>query len=224
MSDEGPELFYEPSAIWALEEHYRLEAVIARVRDHASDFREATYQKNSDAAQDCVIGALAAIAGLFPPDDEVTHELLLSIVGVLMGAKVGRTDHILLKRTDSIPGIKRGFGHTNVAGFAIAAFIILTKQGLLSDRAARQHVAKWLSDAGLSLRNGDHGEPIPVTESAVREWFDYPEKFPIAHAIAADMRRIFERHFAANSCTTLAELSSYLAEQAEHVFRRSKAF
>lgn len=224
MSNQAPKVSCEPHTIWALEEHQRPEAVIALVKECASQFHEATRQEDSDAAQDYAIGALGAIAGLFPPNEEATQELLMSIVAVFMGAKAGRTDHILLKRTDSIPGIKRGFGHTNVAGFAIAAFRILTDRGLLTDRAARQHVAKWLADAGLSLRKGDHGEPIPITESAVREWFECPEKFPIAHAIAADMLRIFQGHLAARSCTTLPEVSSYFADQAEQAVRRLQLF
>lgn len=222
MTNKAPEVSCEPHTIWALEEHQRSEAVIALVKECASNFQDALRQNGSDAAQDCVIGALGAIAGLFSPDEEATHEFLLSIVAVFMGAKAGRTDHILLKRTDAIPGIKRGFGHNNVAGFAIAAFRILTERGLLTDRGARQQVAKWLADAGLSLRTRDHGESIPITGSAVREWLKYPASFPIPHAIAADMRKIFEGHLAARFLTTLPEVSSYLADQAKHAFRRSQ--
>lgn len=222
MSDVATKVSREPYTIWAVEEHQRPETVIALVKGYASQFHKATRQKDSDAAQDCVIAALGAIAGLFPPDDEAAHEFLLSIVGVFMGAKAGRKSHILLKRTDSMPGIKRGFGHTNVAGFAIAAVEILTDRHLVSDRAARQHVATWLADAGLSLRKGDHEEPKPVTESAVREWFDCPEKFPTSHAIAADMRIILEGHLAKMQCSTLADVSALLANEAKQALRRTQ--
>ena len=224
MSNMAPKGSCVPHTIWAVDENRRPEAVVTVVKECASQFREATRQKDSDGAQDCVIAALGAIAGLFPPDEEATHEFLLSIVGVFMGAKAGRKSHILLKRTDSIPGIKRGLGHNNVAGFAIAAVGILTDRKLLTDRAAQQHVATWLADAGLSLRKGDHEEPKPITESAVRDWLDRPENFLISHGIATDMRKILEGHLAKRNCSTFSEVSAHLADEAKQTVRRSQLF
>lgn len=221
MNDKPQFISCEPKTIWALEEHERPAAVITLVKECASQFHEAVRANNSDAAQDCAIGALGAIAGLFPPDDETANELLLSIVGVFMGAKAGRKDHILLQRTDSIPGIKRGFGHNNLAAFAIATVKVLTERKLLSSRAARQRVARWLAAAGLSLRNGEHGEPLPVTDSAVREWCECPEKFPIPHAIAFDMSRILSGNLDNRNLATLPQVSAYLSAKAKEAVQRA---
>jgi len=212
----------EPHTIWALAERERPAAVIALFKQCAGQFREAVDRDDGGAAQDMAMYALTSVAGLFPDPNDDAHLLLQSLVGMIAAAKAGRAEHILMRSTSPIIGTKRGLGHAYVGGFAISAVEVLTSRKLLSDRAARMRVAELLADLGYSLRRGDHQETKPITDSAIRNWRDNPENYPLHNAIAADMASTHNENLKRGNAATLDDLLSYLHTQAEEALQHSR--
>ena len=211
-----------PHAIWALGPLERPEAVIEAIQLCAAEFGDAVGRDSAKDAQDLAMHALASVAGLFPDPNDDAHVLLNSLLGMLLAAKEGRTGHILMRRTKPIPGTKRGLGHAYVGGYAIAAVRVLTERGLLSDRKARTHVASILSAQGFSLRKGEHDVATPMSGSAIRNWRDDPQQYPVQNAIAEEMAKGHKVHL--QGAGDLGELLAYLKDQAKVVLEHSRSF
>jgi hypothetical protein len=164
------------------------------------------------------MSALSSIGGLFPDTNDDAHILLFSLIGVIIGAKAGRSDHILLSSGSLIPGTKKGFGHAYLGGFALSAVKALTDRELLSDRKARAKVAKLLADQGCNLTTGDHGEIIPITDSAIKNW-KKKEAYPLHNAIALEMEPIHRINLEQRSAVTLDKVMTYFEEAAVDAVR-----
>lgn len=212
----------DPRSIWLLEESERPAAVIALLRECAQEFHDAVRRGNAGDAQDMAIHALASIAGLFPDTSDGVQSMLLSLTGVLVTAKGGGADHILLRSTRPIIGTKKGFGHANLGGFAISAVKILTDLGSMSVRQARKAVAQMLADAGCSLKKGDHEWAKPITDGAIRNWQEKPDDFPLHNAIAADMATIHAANLKARGVTTQEQILAYFRSYAAETVQRSE--
>jgi len=212
----------DPHTIWALSEAERPPAVISLIQECAREFQNAVQRDDADAAQDFAVFALSAIGGLFPDPSDPAQALLTSLVGLLADAKGGRTEHILMRSTKPISGTRRGFGQAYVAGFAISAVKVLIERNLLTMRAARIEVAQMLAKTGYSLRRGDHDEPKPITQGAIRNWSENAEDYPLHNAMAADMAPIHANNLAQRSASTLAEIRAYLQDQAIAAVKHSR--
>jgi hypothetical protein len=213
---------YVPHSIWALDGDERPAAVIAQFKYCAGQFHDAVRRDDAATAQELAIYALALVAGLFPDPNDEAHLLLQSLVSMIVAAKAGRSEHILMKSGSPILGTKRGFGHAYIGGFAISAVRALTDRGLMSDRQARERVAQLLSELGYSLRKGDHQEAKLMTDSAIRNWRDNPEDYPLHNEIAADMVSIHDQNLSGRNADTLEEVLSYLADQAREALHHSR--
>jgi hypothetical protein len=214
----------EPHTIWRLDEGDRPVAAIALFRQCAEQFRDAVDRDDAGAAQDMAIYALGSVAGLFPDPNDSAHGLLQSLVGMIVAAKAGRSKHILQRSTSPILGTKGGFGHALVGGFAISAVQVLTSRNLLSDRQARIRVARLLAEFGCSLRRGDHSEPKPISDAAIRNWRDRPQDYPLHNAMAAEMASVHTMNLGRRNAITLDDVLAYLRHHAEDTVRLSRAY
>jgi hypothetical protein len=95
----------------------------------------------------------------------------------------------------------------------VAAVGALFDRGM-SKQKSRKAVAKILSNTGYSLRKGDHGEPLPVTASALRSWEERPDQNPLVAAMSPKNREYIEEQIAARGLTTAAEVVALLADLA----------
>ena len=212
-----------PQTIWALPEELRLTAVTEMFRRLSVDFIEARRQDKPKAAQEAAAGAIMTVAGLFADGDDPAHHLIHSLVGAIVSARSGSTDHILLKKGTRVPGTRGGYGQAVIAGFAVAAVDILQSWDV-SKSAARKTVAKILSDRGLSLRKGEHGAPKAVTGSAIRRWQEEADANPIPTAVAPKMRKSIEGDIVANSLTSLDQVVGLLADHADALMPHALAY
>lgn len=218
----------DPQTIWALDEPERISTVRELTKACAQSFRDAAHKNDAAAAQDYAIAALSTMAGLFPPEagnegNEAANIMLHSLIGMIAGAKGGRTDHLLLQSTRPITtGTKRGSGHALVGAFAISAVNLLTDKGM-SAKKAREEVAKVLAESGMSLRSGDHGQPTPITASAIRNWCDKPEDYPLQHANAERMAETHASNLAGRQASTQDGVLAYLRDMAPQIVRDSRA-
>lgn len=201
-------------------EEDRFSAVISKFRDCGSLFRSACDSHDAPLAQEAAIAGLWVVSRLFSSDDADAHSLILSMIGTIVGAKWGRTDHVLLQATCPIEGTRKGLGHAYLAGFAISACRILTAQGY-SSRASRRLVAKLLADCGCSLSNGEHGEPLPISAGAIRAWCDGDVQ--LHREIADDLVRIHSEALRLRGQVAPDAVVAYLREQSRMVLREYPA-
>ena len=212
-----------PQTIWDLPEHLRLTAVTEMVRRLAIEFSEAVQRDDPKSAQMAAAGAIHTIAGLFPAGDDPTHHLVHSLVGAIVSARSGSTDHILLRPGSRVAGTKGGYGGAMIAAFAVAAVHVLHNRGL-SKLAARKAAAKILSDLNYSRRRGDHGEPKNVTASGIRRWEEETEANPIPALNAPKIRETVEQDIINNGLSTIEEIKGLLAEHAAALLPKAIAY
>ena len=214
----------DPKTIWHLNADARHEAVTYLVQKCSEDFKAAVLRSDSGAAQDFAIAALGAVGGLFPEPDNAAHVLLTSLVGMLADAKSGRTSHLLMQNSKPIIGKTRGTGHAYIGGFAISAVNLLVQRNKLSALSARRTVAALLANAGCSLRSGDHGEPKPITGSAIRNWHANPNDFPLQHEIASELLTIHASNLTARNAVMLDEALAYFSTEAAAAVLHTRFF
>lgn len=212
----------DPQTIWALPEEVRPAAVTALVTRCAEDFQRAVREDEAGAAQDAAIYALASIAGLFPNPEDAPHDLLQSVISMITSAKSGRSEHILARSTVPICGTKRGFGHAYVGGYALSAVNVLVSRWLLSERSARKRVARMLANVGYSLRKGEHEKPKPITDSAIRNWRERADQYPLHNSIAAEMTPVHADNLDPKAAIPLSDVLEYLRGQAVKALHRSR--
>lgn len=212
----------DPRTIWTLDEHARLEAVIELLQNCAREFDAAVKRDDPGAAQDMAIHALSSVAGLFPDPNDGVQKMLLSLNGVFLAAKWGVRKHFLLRASDPIGGMKKGFGHAIVGGFAISAVKILIEAEGMSGREARKIIAQILADAGCSFRKGDHEEVKSITGSAIRNWIEKPDSFRAQNEIAADMADIHAANLTQRGATTTDQVVDYFRFWAREMVERSQ--
>lgn len=194
-------------------------AIIGKFNECATLFSVACDQKDADLAQQAAMSGLWAIGGLFPVENSAAHDLLLSMIGVILAARWGRTEHVLLQPIPTIEGTRKGFGHAYVAAFGIAAVRILERQGM-SGRAAHREVALLLGDHGYSVSNGDHDQPRPISSRAVRGWCERGQA--VHETIAAELVRIHSGKLKEQGAVATEAVIEYLRREAAQVVRRSK--
>jgi hypothetical protein len=100
---------------------------------------------------------------------------------------------------------------------------VLTDRKLLSDRQARTRVAELLADVGYSLRKGDHQESKRITGSAIRNWRDKSEQYPLHNEIVKDMIAIHTSNLARRSASTLDDVLAYFRHQAGEAVRHARS-
>lgn len=212
-----PEYTSEPKTIWALPENERCDAVKDIFRQASEKFLEAVSRDDAKSAQQWSVTAINAIAGLFPDTKDPAHRLIISLIAMSIKARSGAKDHILLRPGARVPGTKGGLGIAAISAAAVAAVLFL-ENWKLSKNAARKEVASILADNGLSRRSGAHGEPIPVTASAIRGWEEKPDDYPLVAAYWPGYLDSLEREAIAKGVETLEEAKAFLREQAaEHL-------
>lgn len=212
----------DPRTIWTLDEHERPAAVIALLQRCALEFDDAVKRDDAGDAQDLAIQALASVAGLFSDTSDNVHKMLQSLIGVFLAAKQGSHQHLLLRATRPIAGTKKGYGHAILGGFAISAVNSLIQMEGLSGREARKIIAQMLASAGCSLKSGDHGEPKPITGSALRSWIENPNAFPSQHKIAEGMMEIHADNLKRRNACTTDQVFEYFRFQAREMVEISK--
>lgn len=206
MASTGdPEYTSNPETIWVLPEHERAHAIADIFRQAAVLYADAVSQDNVKAAQEVAIQAISVIAGLFPDREDPAHKLIAALLGALVAARSGSNRHALLRPGLRVPGTKGGFGAACIAAGGVAAVGALFDRGM-SKQTARKTVAKILSDLGYSRKNGDHGEPLPVTASALRSWEERPGENPLVVAIAPRYREYIEERIAGQRFSTVDEV------------------
>lgn len=194
----------------------RFGAVIAKFSECGSLFRRACDSEDYALAQEAAMAGLWVISRLFRGDDADAHSLILSMIGSIVGAKWGRTDHVLLQATCPIDGTRKGLGHAYLAGFSISACRILTDQGR-SKRASRRLVAKLLAECGCTLSSGEHGEPLPISEGAIRGWCEGDVQ--LHHEMADELVLIHSEALRLRGQVAPDAVVAYFREQAEIAMR-----
>jgi acetylornithine deacetylase/succinyl-diaminopimelate desuccinylase-like protein len=195
VEPNDPHYTSDPRTIWALPESARSEAVTDIFRQASVLYADATARNNIKEAQEAAIPAINVLAGLFPDREDPAHKLIAALLGALIAARSGSNRHILLRPGLRVPGTKGGFGAACIAAGGVAAVNALFSRGM-SKRKARETVAKILTDNGYSRKNGDHGEPLPVTASALRAWEERPADNPLVVAIAPQYLQFIEEKIA----------------------------
>jgi hypothetical protein len=144
------------------------------------------------------------------------------LVGLIVGAKYGRSDHVLARSTRPIVGTKKGLGHALLGAFAVSAVKLLVEVGLSTRNAGKQFAA-LLASQGVSLRTDGHGQPKPITAGAIRNWCDRPGEYPLQAAMAAEMESIHAQNLKRRQAVTLDGVITYLRDQAPDLVARSRA-
>lgn len=213
----GPDYTSQPESIWELPESERCEAVKDIFRQASEKYIEAVARDDAKSAQEYAATAIGVIAGLFPDTKDPAHRLIVSLIAANVAARSGSKDHILQRPGARVPGTKGGYNKSAISAAGVAAVLFLENKGL-SKNAARKEVARILAEHGLSRRRGEHGEPIPVTASAIRAWEEKPDAYPVVAAIAPGYRATLERESLARGIGTTVEAVAFLREQAaEHL-------
>lgn len=211
---EAPYYTSDPRTIWALPEDERCEAVKDVFRQASLKFSEAAKTDDAKSAQRWSVTAINAIAGLFPDSTDPAHRLIISLMAASVAARSGSYTHILLRSGARVPGTKGGFNIAVAGAAAVAAVSFLQAHGM-SKNSARKEVARILAEHGVSRRRSEHGEPIPVTASAIRAWEENPESYPVAAAVSPDYRKTLELEALARGIRTADEALAFLREQAD---------
>jgi len=213
----------DPATIWPLPEDVRCKVVADLIRKNSEIFYAEAIRGNTKIAQESAQRAISAIAGLFPDPNDPAHILLLSLAGVFWNARSGNYDHILLKSGSRIDGTKGGFGHVYVGAFAVSAVKLLSGRGM-SETKARTEVAKILADLGYSRKTDDHGQPMPLTASAVRRWYKDEEKYPMQHAMAKRLDKMHAQNLDNGEIISFAKIITYLRKMAQDIVIDVKLF
>lgn len=212
-----PEYTSDPKTIWALPESQRCDAVKDIFRQASEKYLEAVESDDAKSAQQWSVTAINAISGLFPDTKDPSHRLIISLIAASIAARSGSNDHILLRPGARVPGTKSGFNIAAIAAAGVAAVWFLENKGM-SKHAARKGVASILANHGLSRRRGEHGEPKPLTASAIRAWEEKPDDFPVVAVLAPGYHEHLEREALSRGLTTVDQALALVREQAaEHL-------
>lgn len=195
--------------IWALPESARADAFADIFRQASVLYTEAVAIDDIKGAQEAAFAAISVIAGLFPDREDSAHKLIAAFLGALVAARSGSNRHILLRPGLRISGTKGGFGAACIAAGAVAAVNTLEARDM-TKRAARLRVAEMLNKQGYSRKRGDHGEPIPVTGSAIRAWEERPDENPLVVALVPEYRQYIDERIASQGLTTAAQVAELL--------------
>ena len=198
-----------PETIWVLPENARADAIADIFRQAAVLYADAVALEDIKGAQEAAFPAISVIAGLFPDREDPAHKLIAALLGALVAARSGSNRHILLRPGLRISGTKRGLGAACIAAGAVAAANALEARGM-TKRAARLRVAEMLNKQGYSRKRGDHGEPIPVTASAIRAWEERPDENPLVVAVGPEYRKNIEERIATQGLTTAEQVAKLL--------------
>lgn len=207
--ENEPEYTSDPRTILALPKDQRLDAIADIFRQLSSRYSAATASDDMKVAQDSAIEAVRVITALYPERDDEGHKLIAALLGALVAARSGSNRHILLRPGLRIAGTKRGLGATAISAGAVAAVWALEARGM-SKLAARSRVAAMLTDQGYSLRKDDHGQPLPLTTSALRAWEEQPDRYPIVASWSPEYLRIIEEHIASQGLETVEQVAALL--------------
>lgn len=188
----------------------------------AGAFWDAVQAGDSGKAQAIAMTSLEVLARLFTHPNAKAHLLLTSLISLIYAAQAGHTDQVLLAKAGSIPGTKRRLKQAFIGGFAISAVDLLTRKASYAALAARKAVAEMLTEFGVSNRTGDHGEAKPVTESAIRNWIEKRDDYPLQLENAAAMAGIDTINLDHLGEIPEGQLLEYLRERTRQVVAISK--
>lgn len=194
-------------------EEYRPASVLAVFSEYAALYQTDARAGRVKGAQEAAYGAIGTLAAAFPDPNDPAHKLIIGLLDAIVAARSGSTDHILLRSGARVPGTKQGLAHQDIAAFALAGVGVLRNHGASALRA-RKMVAAILTECGFATRSGDHGERKPITDSALRNWEDNHDDFPVAHCIAEPRKKMIEGDVVANGLKSLTEIEGLIREHA----------
>lgn len=220
--DEKSPVENEELANIALVDHFEL--VVESVRFCAEAFFQAERDGDVAAAQDAWMMALTYFAGLFPDPSDPVHHLLTTALamsidireGVGTGKQFQRTiPNILLRSSPTGEGWKKGYFHNEHVAFMLAAAEIALEAGIYkNETAANKGIAQMMADLGYSLQNDEHGQPRPISSSAIYRWKIEMHDRPVIRAIVVKTKQIHTTNLSNRGAWGADDIYKYLKEKA----------